>query len=120
MSLVRGDAHGRRGLAGRKLSFSDWFLKVFVVRSDRPVAGPGEDVKVVELFLGVGPVRQKTFLRGTERIEFRLCSKVVEEAFRKEIEKRRKVGLSAFKKRIASRIVSVEEDGTERRLVEGL
>lgn len=57
-------------------------------------------------------------MRGTERIEFRLCAKAVEEGFRREVEKRRQVGLSEFDRRVASLIVFVDEDGTERRLLE--
>lgn len=100
----------------RRLSFSDWSFKVLVVRFQNGLRG--DEKQVVELFLDVDPRDQPTFLTATERIEFIAGPKLVEEKFTKEVAKREKVGLSEFEKRIATLIVFVDEDGTERRLLE--
>ena len=99
-----------------RLSLSDWSLRVLVVRF-HPSRG-GDEALVVELFLDVDLEYQPTFLTATERIEFRGRTRGVEEQFRKEVEEKEKVGLNAFEKRIASLIVFVDEDGTERWLWE--
>ena len=100
---------------GRIISFSDRSCKVLVVRFH---SSRGDEDLVVELFLDVDLEDQPTFLIDTERIEFSGGAKVVEEGFRKAVEEKRSVGLSEFERRIASLIVFVDEDGTERRLLE--
>ena len=57
-------------------------------------------------------------MTATERIEFSGRPTGVEEQFRKVVEEKEKVGLNEFERRIASLIVFVDEDGTERRLLE--
>ena len=99
----------------RRLSFSDRSIRVLIVRFH---TGKGKE-EVVALFLDVDSADKLTFLIATERIEFIGGAKLVEEEFRKEVAKREEVGLSQFEKRIASMIVFVDEDGKERRLLEG-
>jgi len=98
----------------QKLSLSDWSFRVLVVRLH---TGRGDAEPVVDLFLKVDPREQSTFLTATERAEFSGGPRVVEEQFRKAVEEKKRVGLSEFERRIASLIVFVDEDGTERRLL---
>jgi len=97
------------------LSLSNRSFRVLVVRFN---PGVGDDEKlVVDLFLEVDPRDQSTFLVVTERIELRGGASL-EERFRERVDEKQKVGLSAFEERIASMIVFVDEDETERRLLE--
>jgi len=100
----------------RKLFLSDWSFRVLVVHLHTGCGGDKETV--VDLFLKVDQREQSTFLTATERVEFIGGPRVVEEQFRKAVEEKEKVGLSEFEKRIASLIVFVYGDGTERRLLE--
>ena len=97
-------------------SLSDWSFRVLVVHFHP--AGRGDEERVVELFLDVHSEDQPDFLTTTERIEFSGGPTGVEEQFRKAVEEKKRVGLNEFEKRIASLIVFVDEDGTERRVLE--
>jgi len=99
----------------RRISLSDWSFRVLVVHFN---TDGGDEELVVDLFLNVDPRDQPTFLIDTERIYFSGGAKIVEKEFRKAVEEKKKVGLSEFERRIASLIVFVDEDGTERRLLE--
>jgi len=103
---------GRR----RLLSLSDWSFRVLVVRFHP--AGRGKEKPVVDLFLDVDLEDQPTFLTATGRIELSGGPSGMEEQFRNAVEEKKRVGLSAFEERIASMIVFVDEDDTERRRLE--
>lgn len=71
------------------------------------------------MFLDAPPTEKgETFLEGVRKVEFR-TDETVEEEFREEVERRERVGtLNEHERRITSLIVFVDEDGSERRLIE--
>ncbi|KAL7410716.1 hypothetical protein BDY24DRAFT_399120, partial [Mrakia frigida] len=104
------------GIERANLALSTWSFKVLVVRFDASY-DRWDEGRIVYLFLDPDPMDLEGFLRSTERVEIR-GGAPVEKEFRRVIGERREAGLSEFEKRIASLIVFVEEDGSERRLLE--